>query len=83
MEDLNKKEEALKVRLASIERLEREIKERENAVLEKEAAKKQVILRIPSSLWAELAAWAQDDFRSINGQMEFILTEAVKKRKNK
>ncbi len=46
-----------------------------------EKDKKQILLRISPSLWKELAAWAEDDFRSINGQIEFLLTEAVRKRK--
>lgn len=41
--------------------------------------KKQVPLRLSSQLYAQLASWAQDDFRSLNGQIEFLLTEAVKK----
>ena len=48
---------------------------------EQEKAKKQIILRITPSLWEEIAKWADDDFRSINSQIEFLLTEAVKKRK--
>lgn len=47
----------------------------------KEKDKKQVLLRLSPSLWNELAAWAEDDFRSINGQIEYLLTECVKKRK--
>lgn len=47
----------------------------------KEKEKKQVPLRISSSLWEDLMAWAEDDFRSLNGQIEYLLTEAVKKRK--
>ena len=43
--------------------------------------KKQILLRVSSSLWKELAAWAEDDFRSINAQIEFLLSECVKKRK--
>jgi len=43
--------------------------------------KKQILLRVSSSLWKELASWAEDDFRSINGQIEFLLTECVKERK--
>jgi len=43
--------------------------------------KKQVLLRLSPGLWRELAAWAEDDFRSINGQIEYLLSEAVKKRK--
>jgi hypothetical protein len=43
--------------------------------------KKQIPLRLPSTLWQELAAWAEEDFRSINGQIEYLLTECVKRRK--
>ena len=46
----------------------------------KEKAKKQLLLRLSPQLWQELAAWAEDDFRSINGQIEYLLTECVKKR---
>ena len=48
---------------------------------EKDNEKKQLLLRISSSLWRELAAWAEDDFRSINGQIEYLLTECVRRRK--
>ncbi|WP_258360174.1 PTS ascorbate transporter subunit IIC [Moorella sulfitireducens (nom. illeg.)] len=47
----------------------------------KEKDKKQILLRISASLWQELAAWAEDDFRSINGQIEYLLSECVKQRK--
>ena len=43
--------------------------------------KKQVPLRICKRLYDELATWAEDDFRSINGQIEYILNECVKQRK--
>ena len=43
--------------------------------------KKQVLLRLSPTLWKELASWAEDDFRSINGQIEYLLSEAVNKRK--
>ena len=43
--------------------------------------KKQILLRLSPSLHNELASWAEDDFRSINGQIEYILTEAVRRRK--
>ena len=46
-------------------------------------SKKQIPLRVSSSLYNELQAWAEDDFRSLNGQIEYLLTEAVKKRKKK
>ncbi len=47
----------------------------------KEKEKKQILLRLNSSLWQELASWAEDDFRSINGQIEYLLNECVKQRK--
>ena len=43
--------------------------------------KKQVPLRLSEVLYEELAVWAEDDFRSINGQIEYLLTECVKQRK--
>lgn len=41
--------------------------------------KKQLLLRLSPALWEEVSRWAEDDFRSVNGQIEYILTEAVKK----
>lgn len=46
-------------------------------------SKKQVPLRLSASLYAEIARWAEDDFRSVNGQIEYLLTECVKHRKGK
>lgn len=43
--------------------------------------KKQLLLRISGKLYDELAAWAEDDFRSVNGQIEYLLTQCVKERK--
>ena len=43
--------------------------------------KKQVPLRLSSSLYAQLMQWAEEDFRSVNGQIEYLLTECVKYRK--
>ncbi|MDD6190654.1 MAG: Arc family DNA-binding protein [Firmicutes bacterium] len=40
-----------------------------------------MILRLSPSLWNEIATWAEEDFRSINSQVEFLLTECVKARK--
>jgi hypothetical protein len=45
------------------------------------AERKPFLLRIHPELWAELEAWAKDEFRSVNGQIEFILSEVVRKRK--
>lgn len=44
--------------------------------------KKQIPLRISDGLYAELSRWASDDFRSLNGQIEYLLTECVKKRRS-
>ena len=38
-------------------------------------------LRLSVSLWNEIAQWAEDDFRSMNGQIEYLLTECVRQRK--
>ncbi|MCR5799369.1 MAG: PTS ascorbate transporter subunit IIC [Lachnospiraceae bacterium] len=45
------------------------------------AEKKQVPLRLSEKLYADIAAWAEDDFRSINGQIEYLLSECVRQRK--
>lgn len=50
---------------------------------EKDKSKKQVPLRLSPKLYAAIAAWAEDDFRSVNGQIEYLLTECVKKRQKK
>ena len=47
------------------------------------AQKKPIILRIDPKLWKELNVWAKDELRSLNGQIEYILREAVRKRKGK
>ena len=43
--------------------------------------KKQVPLRLSAKLYDAIAAWAEDDFRSVNGQIEYMLTECVRQRK--
>ena len=48
-----------------------------------DSQKKQVPLRLSPTLYADLAKWAEDDFRSLNSQIEYLLTECVKKRKKK
>ena len=45
------------------------------------AEKKRVPLRLSEKLYNALAEWAEDDFRSVNGQIEYLLTECVKQRK--
>ncbi len=44
--------------------------------------RKPFLLRIPPDLWSELERWAADDLRSVNGQIEFLLRQAVNKRKS-
>lgn len=39
------------------------------------------MLRIDPALWDELESWAQDELRSVNGQIEYLLRQAVQKRK--
>ncbi|MBQ3830067.1 MAG: Arc family DNA-binding protein [Spirochaetales bacterium] len=46
-------------------------------------SKKQIPLRLSESLFKELSRWAEDDFRSLNGQIEFLLTEAVRSKRKK
>ena len=43
--------------------------------------KKQIPLRLSAKLYNEIAAWAEDDFRSVNGQIEYLLSECVRQRK--
>ena len=45
------------------------------------AEKKQIPLRLSEKLYNDIAAWAEDDFRSGNGQIEYLLTECVRQRK--
>ncbi len=46
-----------------------------------DSKKKQIPLRLSSKLYNQIAKWADDDFRSVNGQIEYLLTECVKQRK--
>ena len=43
--------------------------------------RKAFLLRIDPKLWDELEAWAADELRSLNGQVEFLLRDAVRRRK--
>ena len=82
-QELLKKEEELKARLARIAALEEQVRQQEKAAKEREKAKKQVLLRLAPSLWDDIAQWAEDDFRSINSQIEYLLSEAVRQHKKK
>jgi hypothetical protein len=43
--------------------------------------RKPFLLRIDPDLWADLEAWAKDELRSVNGQIEYVLKQAVHRRK--
>jgi len=45
------------------------------------AGRKSFLLRIDPKLWDDLEAWARDELRSVNGQIEFVLKQAVARRK--
>jgi hypothetical protein len=45
------------------------------------AERKSFLLRIDPELWAGLEAWAADELRSVNGQIEYLLKHALAKRK--
>lgn len=45
------------------------------------AEKKQIPLRLSEKLYDAIASWAEDDFRSVNGQIEYLLSECVRQRK--
>ncbi len=45
--------------------------------------KKQIPLRLSPTLNTELTRWAEEEFRSLNGQIEYLLTQAVNERKNR
>jgi len=43
--------------------------------------RKAFLLRVDPALWTDLEAWAQDELRSVNGQVEYLLKQAVQKRR--
>jgi len=45
------------------------------------AERKAFLLRLSPELWKDLERWAADDLRSINAQIEFLLRQAVQRRK--
>ena len=45
------------------------------------AARKQFLLRIDPEVWADVEKWAADELRSVNAQVEYLLREALRKRK--
>lgn len=81
MVHIESREEELALRLQRLEELEADIRKKEKQIKEKEKAKKQILLRLAPSLWEDLAAWADEDYRSINSQIEYLLSECVRQRK--
>jgi hypothetical protein len=45
------------------------------------ADRKAFLLRIDARLWSDLEIWARDELRSVNSQIEYLLKQAVLKRK--
>ncbi len=84
--EMTAEEQRLRERLAKLDELEaaiaskeKELIRRQKNVKEMEKAKKQILLRLSPNLWEELAKWAEDDFRSVNGQIEYLLADCVRK----
>lgn len=44
------------------------------------AEKKSILLRLSPRMWEEISKWAEDEFRSVNGQIEYILSDALQKK---
>ena len=44
------------------------------------AEKKSILLRLSPKMWEEISRWADDEFRSVNGQIEYIINDALRKR---
>lgn len=80
---LEQKEQQLQERLERIAQMEAEILRREKALKDKEKAKKQILLRLAPSLYDTVASLAEEDFRSVNAEIEYLLTQAVKDRRGR
>ncbi len=83
LDELEIREKELSERLERLNAMEEEIRRKEKSLKETEKAKKQVLLRLSPTLWDEIAKWAEEDFRSINGQIEYLLSASVRQRKKK
>lgn len=46
-------------------------------------ARKQYLLRIDPKVWVEVEKWAADDLRSVNAQVEFLLRDALRRRRGR
>jgi len=47
------------------------------------AGRKSYLVRLPEELLDELNRWAKDELRSLNGQIEYILRDALRRRRGK
>lgn len=47
------------------------------------AEKKPFVLRMNADILKELQRWADDEFRSLNGQLEYLLQQALNEKKKK
>ncbi len=74
------RERALLEKIAELDALEEEITSSEKELRMREARRKQLIVRLPESLWRDIAGWADDDYRSVNGQIEYLLARSVRER---
>lgn len=45
------------------------------------AEKKTLLLRLSPKMWEEISRWSEEEFRSVNGQIEYLLQEALSRRK--
>lgn len=75
------KERQLQARLERVAALEAEVLRRERELKAREKAKKQVPLRLAPGLYDAVASLAEEDFRSVNAEIEYLLTQAVKARR--
>ena len=45
----------------------------------KKAENKSFVLRVDAQTWDELERWAEDEFRSVNGQLQWIIADALRR----
>lgn len=77
LSEISERETQLQQRLERLKELESEILSREKEIKARESTKKSVLLRLPPTLHTKICEWAEEDFRSVNSQIEYLLTRAV------
>ena len=45
------------------------------------AEKKSILLRLSPKMWEDISQWAEEEFRSVNGQIEYLISDALRRRK--